>query len=165
MIQPELVQHGRVQVVHVALLIDRAEPELIRLADDVAGLDAAAGHPHGERVDVMVAPRRLPRLAHRRAAKLAAPYHQRVVEHPVRLEILHQRRTGLVDFVCHLVEVLGEGLTRAAVAVPVRMVQLHKPRAALHEAPRQEAVVGVAWFALLNAVQVKRRLGLAGDIH
>ena len=63
-IQPELVQHGRVQAVHVAFLIDRAKPELIRLADDVAGLDAAAGHPHRERGDVMVAPRRLPRLAH-----------------------------------------------------------------------------------------------------
>ena len=113
----------------------------------------------------MIATRRLPCLAHRRASKLSAPYHQRVVEHPVRLEILHQRRAGLVDLVCHLVEVLGQRLARAAVAVPVRVVQLDKSRATLHEAPRQEAVVSVAWFARLDAVQVKRRLGLAGEIH
>ena len=83
----------------------------------------------------------------------------------MRLEILHQRRAGLVNLMCHLVEVLGEGFARAAVAVPVRVVQLHKPRPTLHEAARQEAVVCIAWFARLDAVQIERRFGFAGEIH
>ena len=76
----------------------------------------------------------------------------------MRLEILHQRRAGLIDIMCHFVEILGQSLSRAAVAVPVRVVQLHEPRAALNQAPRQEAVIGKTRFTRLDTVQVEGRL-------
>ena len=37
-------------------------------------------------------------LGHRRAAELAAPDDQRVVEHAALLQVLDQRGGGLVDF-------------------------------------------------------------------
>ena len=55
------------------------KPSSSVLPMDEAGLDAAAGQPHREGVDVVVAADRLADLAHRRAAELAAPDHQRVV--------------------------------------------------------------------------------------
>ena len=56
--------------------------ELVGGAVGHAPLDAAAGHPEREAEDVVVA---AGPLAHRRAAELAAPEDQRVVEHPALL--------------------------------------------------------------------------------
>ena len=55
----------------------------------LAGLDAAARHPHRERLRVVVAAETASQsnvgLNHRRAAKLPPPDHQRVVEQPALL--------------------------------------------------------------------------------
>ncbi len=45
-IEAQQVQYCRMQVVHMALLINRAKPKLICLADGVPGLDPTASHPH-----------------------------------------------------------------------------------------------------------------------
>ena len=45
-IETQQVQYCRMQVVHMALLINRPKPKLICLTDTVPGLDATAGHPH-----------------------------------------------------------------------------------------------------------------------
>src|SRR5688572_31590730 len=50
--------------------------------------DSSAGEPAGKALDVVVAA--VP-LGHRRAAELAAPDHQRVLEHVAGLEVLEQR--------------------------------------------------------------------------
>ena len=56
--------------------------------------DAAAGQPHGEAVGVVVAAVRP--LGGRRAAELAAPDHQRVVEQAARLQVVQQAGDRLV---------------------------------------------------------------------
>ena len=56
------------------------------------GLKSAAGEPHGEGVDMMIATGRFADFAHRRAAELAAPNDDRVVEQASLLQIAHQRR-------------------------------------------------------------------------
>ena len=68
-----------------------------------APLDAAAGHPEGEAVGVVVAAeerRAAARLVHRGAAELAAPDHERLVEQPAPLQVLEQGRDRLVDLAC-----------------------------------------------------------------
>ena len=104
MVEAEQVQDRRVQVVDVDLILRDVEAELVGLADSDAGLHAAAGHPHGEGVRMMVAAVGAA-LHHRRAAKLAAPDHQRVVEQAALLQILDQRGAGLVGVVAVLLEV------------------------------------------------------------
>src|SRR5262249_59006662 len=54
-IESEEVKYCGVQVVHMDLLLDGLETQVVGCAVDVASLDAAAGHPHGEAVVVMVA--------------------------------------------------------------------------------------------------------------
>ena len=67
--------------------IDELQRELVRLADALAGLHAAAGHPHRKGVWVMVAAVVGAALHHGRAAKLAAPDDERVLQHPALFEV------------------------------------------------------------------------------
>ena len=54
-VKSELVEDGRVQVVHMHLVLDREVAELVRLAVGEAGLEAAAGEEDGEARRVVVA--------------------------------------------------------------------------------------------------------------
>ena len=54
--EAEEMQDRRVQIVNMHLVLDGMEAELIGLAVNHARLDAAAGHPDGVAVRMMVAP-------------------------------------------------------------------------------------------------------------
>ena len=129
--------------------------------------DAAAGHPHGEAVMVVVAAVHLPlvgagrgELDGRRAAELASPDHQRVVEHSALLQICEKRRDRPVALVGQLamagrqVVVVVPGL---AVAVP----ELHKADPALEQPASRQKLAGVH----ARAVHRADRLGLLGDVE
>ena len=95
MIDAEAMQKGRIQVVHVTRFVDDVVAEVVRLAIDSAAFDAAAGHPHAEAARMMVAAvvcRGERALGIDRAAKLAAPDDERVVQHPALLQVLQQGR-------------------------------------------------------------------------
>ncbi len=55
MVEAEKVEDGRVQVVDMHAVADDRVPEVIRFAVRVAAAHAAAGHPAGERLRVMLA--------------------------------------------------------------------------------------------------------------
>jgi hypothetical protein len=130
--------------VHVHGVFDDAEAEVVGAAVGDAGLDAAAGEPHRVGVLVVVAPGLGARavagdaLPQRRAAELPAPDDQRVVEQPALLEVRHQRGHALVD----VAALVGQAPAQIGVVIPVGVVQLHQPHAALDEPPGQQAVVG-----------------------
>jgi hypothetical protein len=92
-VDAQQVQHRRVQVVHRDDVLHGVIAELVGRAVRDAALDPAAREPEREALDVMVA---AVALGHRRAAELAAPDHQRVLEHAALLQVQHQRRRGLV---------------------------------------------------------------------
>src|SRR5581483_8799153 len=76
------------------------EAEFISLADRDAALETAARDPHREGLVVMIAAQTAARvrvaLDHRRAAELAAPDDDGVVEQPALPEVLDQCRRSLV---------------------------------------------------------------------
>ena len=123
--------------------LDGAQPELVGVADDLAALDAAAGHPDREAVRIVVAPFRAVRAAVRcrAAAEFAAPDHQRGIEQAAGFQVRQQPGDGLVG--------LGRArlvvLVACDVAVPVvgihavAVPHLHEANAALHQPPRQQA--------------------------
>ena len=95
-------------------------------------------------------------LAHRRAAELAAPDDQRVVEQAARASGRVIRAAhGLVDLAADRVEVARRGLAGAAVVVPVGVVELDEPHAALDQPAGEQAVVGERRLARLGAVEVR----------
>src|SRR5436189_3178545 len=100
---------------HVDAILDRAEAQFIRRADADAGPCAAAGEPHGEGVDVVIAADLLAHLAHRRPAELAAPDDERVIEQAAFLQVLHKSGGRLIDLAADAVEPLVEVLTSGAV--------------------------------------------------
>ena len=95
-VEAQQVQDRGVQVVDVDAVLGDVEAELVAFAERDARLDAAAGEPHGEGVGVMVAAVVAAALDHRRAAELAAPDHERVVQQAALLQIGDQGGAGLV---------------------------------------------------------------------
>ena len=100
-------------------------------------------------------------LDHRRPAELAAPDHQRVVEQAALLQVLDQRRAGLVGVLAILLEIRHE----VAVLVPRLVEQLDEPDAPLDQPAGEQAVVGERRLAWLGAVHVEDVLRLLGDVH
>ena len=101
----------------------------------------------------MIAP--VAALRHRRAAELAGPDDQRVVEHAALLEVGDQRHAGAVD----LLGLERDAVLDAAVVVPVLVVELDEAHAALGQPAGEQAVAGKGTIARLAAVELER-LGL-----
>src|SRR5690606_13495149 len=160
-VEAEQVQNGGVQIMDVHLPLYDAKAQLVRLPMNVTGLRAAAGEPHREGVAMMIAPRRIARLAHWRPPKLAAPHHERVVQQSTPLEIQDQCSARLIDLLANLGEVLIQRFTRTAMAVPARVIKLNEAYAPFDHAPREQAVGSERRLARRNAIQPQRFFGLA----
>ena len=82
-IEAQAIEQRRVEVVDVDRIASDVEAVIVGLAKGLAAANAAAGQPHREAAAVMVAAvvlRRELALAIHRAAELAAPDDQRLVE-------------------------------------------------------------------------------------
>ena len=157
-VQAELVEDRRVQVVHVDFVLDREVAEVVGLAIREAGFEAAASEQHGKTRGVMVAARAV-FLGVGRAAKLAAPPHDRVFEQPARLQIAEEAGDGFVDAhgMVLVLRQIGVLVPRGIVRV-VGVVDLDETHAALREASRHETLATVVFGRLLaDAVERERR--------
>src|SRR5207237_139438 len=112
--------------------LDGVEADLIGGAVSHAALDAAASQPHGEAVDVVIAPVRA--LGAGSAAELCGEDDDRLLEQAATLQVAEETGNGLV----HLGAVAGVVDAQAAVSVPDAraarpMLDLDKPHAPLHQ--------------------------------
>ena len=138
--------------------------EVVGLAVDVPGLEATARGPDREAPRVMIAAeaRGLDfALAVARASEFTAPDHDRVIEQPALLEILHERRRALVHFLCPPRQCSGQ----AVVVIPVAVIELDETRAALGEPARDDAVCGEVRRAPFRAVKIKRGIRFLRQVH
>ena len=94
-VEAELLQDRGVDVGDVVAVLDGVEADLVGRAVNDAALDAAAGHPDREAVDVMVAA--VGALRAGRAAELGGEEHDRRVEQAALLQVLQQAGDRLVD--------------------------------------------------------------------
>src|SRR5438128_2681602 len=95
MIEAQQVENGCLQIVYVNEVFHDVETQFVRDAIRQAALDAAAGQPDCVSLGMMIAAEAAAqsriRLDHRRAAKLAAPDHKRLIEQATLLQVLYQR--------------------------------------------------------------------------
>src|SRR5580698_1272464 len=94
MIQPEQAKDGSIEVPNVHRIFHDVVAEIVGLSVYVAFFRSAARHPDGEATRMMVSSVvffRKSALAVDRAAELATPDHQRIVEKSAPLQIGHQR--------------------------------------------------------------------------
>src|SRR5579872_1508181 len=101
-IEPQLMQHGGVNVGDVVAIFHRMEAQFVCGAMHHAALDAAAGHPGGEPKRMVIAPSlqtRIirPHLDSRRSSELGGPDDQSILQHAPLLEVFQQGCDRLVD--------------------------------------------------------------------
>src|SRR5947209_927214 len=101
----------------------------------------------------MVSASRIAVLAHRGPAKLPTPDHQRIVQESARFQILDQRRLALVHLAANFLEVALQIFAGAAMAVPVGMIELHKPNTAFNQAPCQQTISRKGWLGLIDTIK------------
>ena len=170
-VETQQVQDRRLEVVDVDLVLDPGEAHLVGLAEREPTLHPATGQHDAEAVGIVVAPEdgaaRGAAFAEGRAAKLAAPDDEGVVEQAALLEVLDQGRRGLV----RLRHLLGEAIADVfggirAVEVPAPVEEVDEADALLNEATCEQAVVGEAGFAGLGAIvsQTAARCGKQAEL-
>ena len=121
--------------------------------------NAAAGEPDRHGLVVVIAA--VAALRHRRAAELAGPDDERVVEHAALLQIGDERHAGAVD----LLRLEGDAFLHAAVMIPVLVIELDEAHAALGQATREQAIRGEGTVARLAAVKLERLGPFAANVH
>jgi len=137
--------------------VDGALADFVGCPHRVAGFHAAAGQPHGHALGVVVAANFFA-AAHAvvgRAAELAGPKHQRLVQHAALAQVADERGDRLI----------GHSNARAVrtldviVRVPTARVDLHEANALFHEPPGEQALSGeLIHFGIADAVRVERAL-------
>ena len=161
-IDPHQVQDRGVQVVNVQFAFGHVKRKIVRLAID-AGLGSAARHPHAEATRVMVSTGFAGTdlaLDHGTAAKLAAPDHQRVIQHAALLQIGHQRGARLIGGFA----ILFQFAVQIAVVIPARVEQLDVADASFGQSPGQQAICGKgSGLACVFAVEFVGVFGFAGQ--
>ena len=125
------------QVVDVHLVPDSPESEFVGLADCLAALYAATGHPHGEPGWIVVTPVAL--LRHCSAAELATPDNESFLKQPALLQVLQQPGNRLVGGFTETRVILLDTFVRVPLAAGTR-VELDKTDSALDQAAGKEAV-------------------------
>ena len=135
MVKTEDVEDCGVEVVDVDGVFGGAEAEVVGGAVGQAALHRASRQPDGVAPRVVVAALAL--FAHRHAAELAAPDHQRVVPQAAALQVGEQRGDGAVGAAAHL-GVITEDIVVSVPAVRVARVKLHEPDAPLQQSPREQ---------------------------
>ena len=121
--------------------------QIIGLTQRDAGLDASARHPHGEGARVVIAPEEFGLIA--RASFMGvrpnSPPQTTSVEssNPRCFRSLMSAAEALVGLLAEFGQAVDDVVVGGgAVVVPAAMIELHEANAALHQPPRQQAIVG-----------------------
>jgi hypothetical protein len=160
-VNAEDVEHRGVEITHVHDIFNGEVAEIIGLAMTDSSANTPSSKPHAEGLDVVIAPHAPLALIHRRAAKLATPDDERVVEHAAALEVREEGPGRTVGQSAANVHVLDE----AAVVIPPAVVELDEAHTAFGEPSRQEAIRCVRAVSRSGAVHVENLARLIGDIH
>src|SRR5262245_10365963 len=159
MLEAEQVKNRRLQVMHVNGILAHVEAQFVRRAVRDAVPKAAAGQEEREREWVMIAAKvgagGGSTFAEGRTAKLTPPNHESLIQEAAALEVAKERGDGAVHRPALGAQAIGDRLIRiGAVEIPAPVVKLDKADSLLHQAARQQAVIGEAGSAGLGAVHV-----------
>ena len=154
-IDSQAVQNRGVEVVDIHWIFHDVVTEVIGLAEGDAAFNATAGHPQAETAWVMVAPIVVfsqSTLRVDRASELAAPDHERLIEHASLFQILNERCRGLIGLQALATNLLWQ----VVVLVPTAMEELNKADATLGQAAGQNTIGGIAaGFAGIRTIHLE----------
>src|SRR5262249_24183197 len=134
-VQAHEMKNGRLEIVNVDTVFDGVIAEVIRCSVSNAGLDAAAGHPNGEGVLVMVPAKPFRSVAlfvHRRSAEFPSPNNKSAVQQTATLQISNQSGNRLIRLLAAAHKAIAQVVAhRLPMAVPIPMIELHETDSAL----------------------------------
>ena len=166
-VQPEQVQHRRVQVVRGDRLLFGLVAEVVGGPDRLAALDPGPRHPGRLRPRVVIASHAP--LRDRHPTELSMPHHQCGVQEPAGLQVRQEPRDRLVRLggvqrvILHEVAVGVPGVG-VLVAHPAHE-ELDEPDPALDEPARHEALPAERLGELfVEAVELPGRFRFRGDV-
>ena len=87
-------------VMYMQPVLSGKKTEFIGCPNRLASLDATSGHPHREPGWIVVSTISL--FAHGRAAELAAPNHEGLVEHAALFQVGNQANYGMINLLAEL---------------------------------------------------------------
>ncbi len=164
-VEAEAVEEGGLDIVDVDGVLDDIVAEFVGGAVDGAGLNAAAGHPHGEGFGVVVAAAGAAEggvaFDHGGAAEFAAPDDEGFVEEAALFEVGDEGGAGAVGGAAEFAVVAGD----VAVGVPAFVEDIDEADAAFDHAAGEEAAAGEGGFIGFAAVEVEGGLGFAAEVH
>ena len=127
--------------------------------------NTAARHPHTEASRMVIAAIIGGRQSSLRIicpSELAAPDHQRVLQHATLPQIFQEGRAGLVGFFALDFHAAGN----VAVMIPTLMVELDEPNAAFCQTTSEYAICSKrSWLGRVWSVEIEDVLGLVGNVR
>ena len=134
-------------------------------AVDGAGLDAAAGHPHGVGFGVVVAAPGATEggiaFHHGGAAEFSAPDDEGFIKEAALFEVGDEGGTGLVSGLAEAFVVADN----VAMGIPAFVEKIDETDAALDHAAGEKAGAGEGGFVRIAAVEVEGGLGFLAQVH
>jgi len=162
------VQDGGLQIADAGFLFGDEVTKFVGFAVGHAPFDAAARHPDGVAVGVMIAAEEFGAVTffvHRGASEFAAPDDQRFIEQAALFEVGDQGIHWTVDVFRFSGNAGDEVVARAgAVHVPAVIEQLNKTHAPFDHASGEQAVIRKRRRTARRAIEVVRFFGFTGEI-
>ena len=171
MIEAQLVEDGRLYIVHGYLALDSIVSDLIGLSMGVPSPDAAASEPYAERIRMMVASLErvllpFPVLLHGRPAEFTAPDHQGVLQQSPLFQVQQECGHRLVDHAAFVDETHVDGpVGRCAVRIPSPVEDLDETDPFLNQFAGEEDVVRQGCLSGACTVELVDIGRLVIDIH
>ena len=163
-VEAEEVEDSGLDVVDVDGVFGDLHAEFVGGAVGDAGFDAAAGHPHGEGLGVVIASAAASECGagfnHGGASEFAAPDDKGVFEQSAFFKVFDKGGGGLIG----LFAFGFESAFDVAVVIPGAVVTVDEADAAFDETSCEQAVVGVGAFAGFGAVFFEGGFGFLGDV-
>src|SRR5215471_3279652 len=149
-------------------VFDNVVAIVVRLAVGQAGLETAAGQPHGKAarmgVSAVIVSGQAP-LAVNCASEFAAPNHQSVFKHAACLQILHKSGSRLIGGLA----LGGQAAWQITMMIPIAVEELNEPHTSLSQAPRQQAIgrkrSGLFGVVAVKLIDMLRFLGEISEIR
>ena len=164
-IEAQQMEQGDVEVADRMDSFDGGVAEFVGCADDSPFLDAAAREHHAHRLHVVATAKGIDAAALIvvwGSAKLAAPDHERVVEHSALFQVFNQCGIGFID----ALDPRSVATFKVVVAVPAAAENLHEADTLFdHFAGEQASATEPGCLFFVEAVHLLRCLGFRLEIN
>ena len=158
MVDAQLVQQCRMDVVNRNSVFDGVIAEFVCRTVTESGFESASSKPHRESSEMVISP---VALGHGCSPEFRSKHDDRVLQQVALFEISDERGDTLIDFLgrpCRM-------RLHRSMMIPVAMIHLDEANSAFGLSPSQQAVGSKRSVTSLSAIQIENMLRFSTDVH